>query len=221
VVALFAGLLAVTTAHTAQGTTLRSEQTDVAGSVRAAQSKVESADTKLRQLQAQVVSRTNAGVAVIAAASKSLQAPTGLTDVSGPGLDVTLDDSHTVQLDPNVNPDDLVVHQWDMQAVVNALWAGGAEAMTLMGQRLIATSAVRCVGPTLLLNGEVFSPPFKISAIGPVDGMRAALDNSANVMAYRQAVKSYGLEYDLEDKSAISMAGYDAPIGMTYAKAGK
>ena len=60
---------------------------------------------------------------------------------------------------PSPTPDDLVVHQQDIQGVVNALWAGGAEAMTLMGQRVIATTAVRCVGNTLLLHGAVYSPP--------------------------------------------------------------
>ena len=50
--------------------------------------------------------------------------------------------------------DDLVVHQGDVQAVVNALWAGGAEAMSIMDVRVISTSAVRCVGNTLLLHGR-------------------------------------------------------------------
>ena len=65
--------------------------------------------------------------------------------------------------DADVDPNQLVVHQSDLQAVVNALWAGGAEAMTIAGQRVIATSAVRCVGNTLLLNGEVYSPPFRVA----------------------------------------------------------
>ena len=49
--------------------------------------------------------------------------------------------------------------------MVNALWAGGAEAMTIMGERVIATTAVRCVGNTLLLHGRVHSPPFTVAAI--------------------------------------------------------
>ncbi len=59
-----------------------------------------------------------------------------------------------------MSPDDLVVHQQDVQAVVNALWAGGADAVQVMDQRLLSTSAVRCVGNTLLLNGRVYSPPY-------------------------------------------------------------
>ena len=101
--------------------------------------------------------------------------PGGLTALHGPGLMVVLDDAPAGEADrAGVDPNQLVVHQSDLQAVVNALWAGGAEAMTIAGQRVIATSAVRCVGNTLLLNGEVFSPPFRVAAIGPADAMTSA-----------------------------------------------
>ena len=62
------------------------------------------------------------------------------------------------------DPDDYVIHQQDVQSVVNALWAGGAEAMMLQDQRVISTSAVRCVGNTLILQGRVYSPPYVITA---------------------------------------------------------
>ena len=65
-----------------------------------------------------------------------------------------------------LGPDDLVVHQQDVQAVVNALWRGGADGVQVMDQRLIATSAVRCVGNTLILQGRVYSPPFTVTAVG-------------------------------------------------------
>ena len=70
--------------------------------------------------------------------------------------------------------DDVVVHQQDVQGVVNALWRGGAEAMMVMDQRIISTSAVRCVGNTLILQGRVYSPPFTVTATGDpalLDGM--------------------------------------------------
>ena len=75
----------------------------------------------------------------------------------GPGLVVTLKDA---QRDANgrfprdASPDDLVVHQQDIQAVLNALWSAGAEAIQMQDQRIIATSVPRCVGNTLLLNGR-------------------------------------------------------------------
>ena len=95
------------------------------------------------------------------------------------------------------HPDDVIVHQQDVQAVVNALWAGGAEAMTIQGLRVISTSAVRCVGNTLLLQGQVFSPPFTIVAIGNPSAMRATLDADPGVSAFRDAVTAWGLGYQV------------------------
>ena len=84
---------------------------------------------------------------------------------------------------------------------MNALWAGGAEAMSIAGQRVIATSAVRCVGNTLLLNGEVFSPPFRVVAIGPSSTMQKELDASPGVTLFKQAAEFYGLGYTVEHSS--------------------
>ena len=85
--------------------------------------------------------------------------------VVGPGLRVTLDDS-SLKESPTGNLNDLVIHSQDVQAAVNALWRAGAEAISINGERLISTSAVLCVGNTLLLNGTVHSPPYVISAAG-------------------------------------------------------
>ncbi|MGH8861491.1 MAG: DUF881 domain-containing protein, partial [Jatrophihabitantaceae bacterium] len=149
-----------------------------------------------------------------------LRAPGGLTATHGPGLLVVLDDAHTSGATSGVDPNELVVHQSDLQAVVNALWAGGAEAMTIAGARVIATSAVRCVGNTLLLNGEVFSPPFRVAAIGPSRTMSAALDHSPGVRLFEQAAGYFGLGYTVETTDDIDVAAYAGSIGLRYAHAG-
>ena len=97
---------------------------------------------------------------------------------AAPASIVTLTDA---QRDANgrfprdASPDDLVVHQQDIEAVLNALWSAGAEAIQMQDQRIIATSAPRCVGNTLLLNGRTYSPPYTITAVGDADAMQAAL----------------------------------------------
>ena len=118
-----------------------------------------------------------------------------------------LDDAHGPSRDPSIDPNESVVHQSDLQAVVNSLWAGGAEAMSVAGQRMISTSAVRCVGNTLLLNGEVYSPPFRIVAIGPAAGMRAALGRSPGVRLYRQAADVLGLRYSVREREQCPSTG--------------
>ena len=100
-------------------------------------------------------------------------------------------------LPDGVTVDDIVVHQQDVQAVVNALWRGGAEAMMIQDQRIISTSAVRCVGNTLILQGRIYSPPFVVSAMGDQAAMRAALDADPQVAVYRQWVDAVGLGYEV------------------------
>src|SRR4029078_9585793 len=103
--------------------------------------------------------------------------------VRAPAVSVSLDDAHrsAASLPKPYGPDDIVVHQQDVQGVVNALWAGGAEARMLHDQRGTATSAVQCVGNTLLLQGRVYSPPYVIKAIGNTTALKAALDRDPQV----------------------------------------
>ena len=91
-----------------------------------------------------------------------------------------------------VTSDDFVVHQQDLQAVVNALWHGGAEAIQVMDQRIVSTSAVRCVGNTLILQGRVYSPPFVVTAIGDQRQLRAALDHEPGVQLFKEYVRGGG-----------------------------
>ena len=228
VVALLAGLLGATTAHTARGTDLRSAgRTNIPDLIRQAESRVATDNEQVKRLQAEVAAETNrlaqydATIAGINSAAAPLRAPAGLVPMSGPGLTLVLDDAHpsTPLTDP-VAANASVVHQSDMQAAVNAFWAGGAEAVMVMGQRLVQTSAVRCVGNTLLLNGRVFSPPFSIAGIGPAAAMRQALDRSVGMQQYRKDAQTYGLGYELKSQDKISVPGYDAPIALSYALVG-
>lgn len=225
VAALAAGLLFATSANTSHGTDLRSEGTSgLVGLVRAAQARVGTDRSTVAALDAQVkaqtdiAARSNVGVADARRRAAGLLAQAGLTAVSGPGLSVVLDDAHGPPPDPSIDPNDSVVHQSDLQAVVNAMWSGGAEAMSIAGQRVIATSAVRCVGNTLLLNGEVYSPPFRIVAIGPSAGMRSGLDRSPGVRLYRQAASVLGLQYTVQDEQNVRVPAYDGPVVTTSAK---
>jgi uncharacterized protein YlxW (UPF0749 family) len=117
-----------------------------------------------------------------------------------------------------VDPDDLVVHQQDVQSVVNALWAGGAEAMMIMDQRVLTTSAVRCIGNTLLLQGRTYSPPFVVTAIGASDPMIAALDVEPGVQLLRQYVDRFALVYETTSVDQVTLPAYDGPIRLTSAR---
>ena len=144
----------------------------------------------------------------------------GLTPLRGPGLVVTLNDAQRDaqgRFPRDASPDDLVVHQQDIQAVLNALWSAGAEGIQMQDQRLIATSAPRCVGNTLLLNGRTYSPPYVITAIGDASAMAQALAQAPLVALYKQYVVRFGLGYS-EEARDVELVGYTAPIRMKYAQ---
>ncbi|MBO3085360.1 DUF881 domain-containing protein [Cellulomonas fengjieae] len=124
----------------------------------------------------------------------------GLVPVTGPGLTVRLDDAPTDSpRREEVSADVLVVHQQDLQAVMNALWAGGAEAMELMDQRVISTSAFMCAGNVLKLHGRLYSPPYVVTAIGNPEDLRRALLASSAVQSYVRDAADVGLGWSVTD----------------------
>jgi len=226
-VAAGAGLLFATSAQTSRGTDLRSSgRSDLVDVVRAQDRAVGVRAAAVQQLQAEVDALTaraapgNNTVARLGAQATKLAPIVGTQAVTGPALSVTLDDAKrtAASLPKDFTADDIVVHQQDVQSVVNALWAGGAEAMMLQDQRVISTSAVRCVGNTLILQGRVYSPPYVIKAIGDRSAMRTALDQSDPVTIYRQYAKLLGLGYDVKSMDKVTFPAYAGSLSLLNAK---
>ena len=140
----------------------------------------------------------------------------GLSAVEGPGVIVTLQDAPKTLDD--VDPDLLVIHQQDVQSVVNALWRGGAEAIMIMDQRLIASSAVKCVGNTLLLQGRVYSPPYRIQAIGDAKRLQRALDDESGVQLLKDLARVYGIGYEVASSPLIRMPEFTGSISLPYSE---
>lgn len=224
VVCLLAGLLLGTARSYSRGEDIRNRSVDLSAVVTGAGARVAAAQARAAALQQDIdaLARSDLSpqVAAVRATAQPLQRVAGLTAVRGPGLRVSLDDARR-DSDGNypegVDPDDLVVHQQDVQSVVNALWGGGAEAMTIMDQRVVTTSAVRCIGNTLLLQGRAYSPPFVISAIGDAGRMSSALDAEPGVALFQTFVQKYRLGFDIEPASAIGMPAYAGIVRLTAA----
>jgi uncharacterized protein YlxW (UPF0749 family) len=227
-VCLLAGMLLATTHWVSGGNEIRrGDSPRLLDLVREAQQSVDRLSAQRDGLSAQVdaarsgPAATDSDVAALAAQISPLSLEAGLTPVRGPGLVVTLTDAQrdaNGQFPRDATADDLVVHQQDVQAVLNALWAGGAEALQMQDQRLITTSAPRCVGNTLLLNGRTYSPPYKITAVGDVPGMQAALAAAPLVTLFKQYAVRFGLGYTEEAQSEIRVVGYPEPVAMHYAR---
>ncbi len=226
VTALCAGLLFAASAATAQGTDLRAgrvaQLTDL---VRARQREVARREVTATALRHKVAAgsaaaaRSSRDVAAAQRGSTVDAAAAGLGAVAGPAVTVTLDDAPR-PLDgtpaASDNPDDLVIHQQDVQSVVNALWAGGAEAMTIMGERVVSTSAIRCVGNTLLVQGALVGPPFVITAIGDGSRMSEALAVEPGVVLLRQYVDAFGVRLSTTRQERMLLPRYAGPLDLPH-----
>lgn len=225
-VCLLAGLLLAATHGVSGGAEIRrSDAPRLVDLVREAQSSVSQLNAERDELAGKLDSMhgrsTNVALAAMLRRSAELAGEAGMDPVHGPGLAVTLQDA---QRDANgrfprdASPDDLVVHQQDIQAVLNALWSTGAEAIQMQDQRVIGTSVPRCVGNTLLLNGRTYSPPYTITAIGNAAAMQAALAAAPLVILYKQYVVRFGLGYREEVKPDVQVVGHTEPVRMHFAQ---
>ena len=150
-------------------------------------------------------------------AARDLPQQAGLTALRGPAVSVVLTDAPPEVAPPGVEGDLLVVHQQDIQSVVNAMWAGGAEAMTIQGQRVISTTGIKCVGNTVVLHGIPYAPPYVITAIGDQGQIDAALEGSTYLEVYRQYVRAYGLGYQQRRLSNAEVPAYRGSTKLRWA----
>lgn len=223
IVMALAGLMMTTAAINSRGHDLRPERdTDMATLVRSQASHNAALQKEAAGLRAQVedLSKANQtpGVTSSVISSASALAPSvGLEAVSGKALRVTLDDAPLSENPDGVDANMLVVHQQDIQMVVNTLWSGGAEAMTIQGQRVISTTAVKCVGNTVVLHGVAYAPPYVIEAIGDLNAMQKALDTSEAVRIYKEYVSAYQLGWSVERAGQVTMPAYTGAVAVGHA----
>lgn len=222
--ALGAGSLFALSAQASGGRPLRADRADQVALLQEAKARNEEAGRRVRQLERErdALARSRGGVdgrlAGLRGDADRLAPGAGFAPVKGQAVEVVLDDSpRGTPVPADIPADYLVVHQQDVQAVVNALWDGGAEAMMLMDQRVIATSAVRCVGNTLILQGRVYSPPYRIRAIGDPAALEAALDRSPQVSIYKQFVSLVQLGYKEKRLGEETFPAFDGSAELTYA----
>jgi uncharacterized protein YlxW (UPF0749 family) len=216
-----AGFLLAASTLTANGSDIRVERpAQLRDLVRNEAVKIDRIENELVDLQNQIQEITNSSqrnqIETTKLKIEQLSPVAGFTAMSGPGLTVVLNDAPQVDLSipENERPDvnDLLIHQEDVQSVVNALWAGGAQGVSLMGKRVISTSAVKCVGNTLLLHGKVYSPPFKIQAVGDVAKLTNSLRTDPNVTILQDYVDLYGLVYDVQRSQLIELPPYEGSL---------
>ena len=222
-VLLVTGLLVVVSATHARGIDLRpGRNTDLVSLVQSESHRNTQLTEEVTRLRAEVDRLAAAGGSSdhdLADELEEKSALVGLTPVTGPSVTVTLTDAPASVAGDGVDQDLLVVHQQDIQSVANELWRGGAEAMTIQGQRVIATTGIKCVGNTVVLHGVPYAPPYRISAIGNPQKLRAALESSEYVKIYRQYVEAFHLGYEVTESAQSTFPGYQGSVDLRYASA--
>ncbi len=186
-----AGLLLVASARSSDGTDLRpGRNDDLASLVRseaAQQQEVEDRAAEMTRNVDRLSGLVNDSTVKEARAQANLlEGPAGFHEVSGAGLTVVLSDApEEVREESDENINLLIVHQQDIQAVVNAMWKAGAEAITIQGQRLISTTGIKCAGNSVELQGIPYPQPFVIQAVGDPAALQAGIDSDAYLDFYR------------------------------------
>ncbi len=134
----------------------------------------------------------------------------GLVKVKGQGVVITLADS----TDTNIPVEAGLVHDTDIMAIVNELRAAGAEAISVNGQRIISTTAIRCVGPTIQINEIKVASPFYIKAIGDAKYLESALNIKNGIV---DNFKVYGINVEVKTDNNITIDKYDNTLTLKYA----
>ncbi|EKX68151.1 DUF881 domain-containing protein [Streptomyces ipomoeae] len=223
-----AGLIFFTSFDTAKGTNIRTDASllklsDLIQERSHKNGQLDESNAVLRDDVEALAERDDGSSEADDARLKALEKNAGTHKLQGDAITVTLNDAPpdaTAKLPgyPEPQPDYLVIHQQDLQAVVNALWLGGAKGIKVMDQRLISTSAVRCVGNTLILQGRVYSPPYKIQAVGDPEKLQKALADSEAIQNYMVYVKVYGLGWKVTEDGPVTLPGYSGTVDLKYAK---
>lgn len=148
---------------------------------------------------------------------EDLRTKAGFTRVRGRGLEVVLADSPAVPIDEDAN--NYIIHDYDLRALINALWSSGAKAVAVNNQRLVSTSAVRCVGTTILANLVRLGSPYTIRAVGNPEVLEEGLakDRHASRLLNEYA-EAFGLKITVDQISEIKLPPYEGSLKVEHAK---
>lgn len=139
----------------------------------------------------------------------------GSTDLTGPGVQVTLNDS-SISVKPGENPNLYVLHDEDVLRVLNEIKAAGAEAISINGQRLLATTEIRCTGPTIVLNkNKRLAPPYVITAIGNQETIENSLMMRGGVA---ETLLFWGIQVSVKRLPQVTVPAFTGGNRYDYAR---
>lgn len=138
----------------------------------------------------------------------------GLLPVVGSGIIVTINDSSSALLAGD-DPNDYIVHDWNLLFIINELKAAGAEAISVNGERITASSEVRCAGPTILINLTRLTPPFEIKATGNATALESSLRLKGGEI---EALILRGIKVNIQKADYIEIPAFRGAVKYEYSK---
>lgn len=220
------GALFVISAHSSDGTDLRPNRyVDLASLVQTESRQVTALKARVAALQTEVDELTtsvdNRKVRKLQQRAEALRGPAGLNPITGDGISVTLSDAPADVINSTTqNINLLVVHQQDIQAVVNAMWRAGAVGVTVQGQRLVSTTGIKCDSNAVQLDGVPFGQPYTIVGVGDPTQILRALEEDDYLANYREQVErpDIAVGWSLEPVFDTTLPGYTGLTDLSAAQ---
>lgn len=218
------GFLVVVAISTARAERRNAEprRSRLIGLIQDRRSTVGDLDGEVRALR-QRVAQAQAGSSRVDASARQraerideLGAIAGTKALAGPGLVVQLSDSIRHPATPQ-EAGAFRIHDADIQMVANALFAAGAEAVSINGNRLVATSPIRAAGATIVVNFRPLNTPYEVRAIG------ARMDDFKNSEIARRFSRwqdLFGLGFKVERRTNVSVPAFTGRVEVGTAAPG-
>ena len=176
------------------------------------QAQLDQTEAELQTYRDAAASGSSQSEALKAELSK-LQMEAGLVDVEGPGVMVSLRDSTVANI--TGEEADYIIHDNDLLSVINELRSAGAEAISLNGERILATSEVRCTGAVVTVNGRRYAAPYVVFAIGDPDTLYSALTMRNGVV---DVLSQWGITVKVTASDQLLIPKYNGTVEYQYAK---
>lgn len=186
----------------AQQETLKDELTDLQTKITDAETTTTGSDLLSRQLSdALLATRVSAG----------------LVALEGPGLVLQLDDSQ-VPVPPGGSASDYLVTAADIRTVVEELWLVGAEAVSVNGERITASTAIVDIGDSILVNSAYLAPPYQVAAVGSPDLYQQLVASAGFVELVQARADRFGIRFSFAQPSAVVVPAYAGAVTLHYAR---
>lgn len=144
-----------------------------------------------------------------------LKTVAGLNERAGDGVEIVLDDARGAAAAKDVEKS--ICHNTDLTDIVNQAWRGGAEAIAINDERIVGSSSIYCVGSTIMVNGTLMSPPFKVLVIGPQNELLATYDDPTQLRDIKQRRDIYGLGFRVSRATGLHLPPYRGALNVRFA----